>query len=496
MKDVIDITMTAVLRPDLINITLKSFCDNLFTDRDRYRLVINIDPVGRKINPNEVIKVCMSYFENVKFNIAEFASFPRAVKWVWSNSTSEYVFHLEDDWIIYRNVNIDELINLLKKYPEMASLRLCRHKLKVGKDGEIHGCIYKYNKDGFFLTTGSVTAFGLNPTIVRGEYVREAAKLMHDELNPEKQFRYHKGNPLNDLIIKWKYAIYGRYGESALIYGKNGKKWLAKYGFKKPHAKFVTYSRYDGVPDGMFEKFINHQRTCSITNLHNKSVTFVRGPEYLKYLENTKKNLWVIIPKNLITEVEKVKKTSPKMKFYPVDNPDFAFAIFNNAINQFLPVKKNSIGMNCKIHPSVILDAEGLRVVVHPDGRKIQFLHTGNIIIGGDVEIGPNSMIRRGTIDSTIIKNGVKMGSVVNIGHNCIIGENTVMAGLNFICGSTVIGKNCWLGTGVLVRNGLSICDKVIIGIGSVVVKDIIESGIYFGNPAKYQKPYKEDFNF
>jgi UDP-3-O-[3-hydroxymyristoyl] glucosamine N-acyltransferase len=112
------------------------------------------------------------------------------------------------------------------------------------------------------------------------------------------------------------------------------------------------------------------------------------------------------------------------------------------------------------------------------------------------VEIGPYSVIHRGTLDSTVIDSGVKAGAYTNIGHNSYIGKNTVCAVRVTINGSVEIGNQCWLSSNVTIRNNIKITDKVIIGTGAVVVKDITESGIYVGNPAKKIKPYKEGWNF
>ena len=61
----IDITMTAVRRPKVIDKTLKSFTKHIFKNQKDYRLIINIDPVGEGHSNNKVIDVCEKYFENL-----------------------------------------------------------------------------------------------------------------------------------------------------------------------------------------------------------------------------------------------------------------------------------------------------------------------------------------------------------------------------------------------------------------------------------------------
>ena len=116
-------------------------------------------------------------------------------------------------------------------------------------------------------------------------------------------------------------------------------------------------------------------------------------------------------------------------------------------------------------------------------------------MIGDDVDIGAYTLVNRGTLDDTIIEDGVKIGNCVNIGHNCTIGRDTVIAPHCVISGSTNIGKNCWLGVGCLVKNHIDICEGVVIGMGSVVVNSITKPGVYVGNPAKFMKKVGEDFN-
>ena len=143
---------------------------------------------------------------------------------------------------------------------------------------------------------------------------------------------------------------------------------------------------------------------------------------------------------------------------YFVDNTEYVFTLFHNFVNERRILTPAKIGYNCDIHESVIMDVAGLKVVIGPNNEKIQFKHTGCIKIGDNVEIGPNSIIHRGTMGETVIKDGVKMGAMTNIAHNCEIGENTVFAVGVILNGSVTIGSNCWVGSGALIRNGVSIC--------------------------------------
>ena len=232
-------------------------------------------------------------------------------------------------------------------------------------------------------------------------------------------------------------------------------------------------------------------RTCSIVNIRDKCITFVRDDSYFKYLEDVNKDIWVICkqrPKDIYV--------GPKVKFYLHNYPEYCFTLFQNYIYKCYPKKEPVIGQYCKIHETVVLDVDGLKVVNSPGGDKISFIHTGNTIVGNEVEIGPYTVVHRGTLDNTIIGDECKIGAHNNIGHNCIIDKGTVIAAGVVLNGNVKIGKKCWISSGVLIRHHVTICPNTIIGMGGVVVKDITKPGIYIGSPAQYLKPVPEEWNF
>ena len=101
--------------------------------------------------------------------------------------------------------------------------------------------------------------------------------------------------------------------------------------------------------------------------------------------------------------------------------------------------------------------------------NKIQQI--GNVVTKEFVEIGSNTTIDRATIGSTLIKKGVKLDNQIQIGHNVVIGENTVIAGLVGIAGSTKIGDNCMIGGSTGIAGHLMIGNNVRVaghtGVGS-----------------------------
>lgn len=105
----------------------------------------------------------------------------------------------------------------------------------------------------------------------------------------------------------------------------------------------------------------------------------------------------------------------------------------------------------------------------------------------GDCSIGVGTIICPGTIltQHITIGNHVIINLNCTIGHDCTIGNyTTISPGVN-VSGNCKIGANCYIGSNAVIREKITICSDVIIGAGSVVVKDITEPGTYVGNPVK-----------
>lgn len=232
----VDITMTAVLRPTLLEGTLKTIKQFVIDDINKFRLIINVDPVGENVKPMKVIKVAKRYFPNIIYNIAKTPSFPTAVKWIWGQSTAPYILHWEDDVNILRKINIDHMIQILEKHPKISSLRLYKGKTPKNRKMKTFSCNWIYNDEGFYLATDWKRQFGLNPILIKRQFIEEALKCLRIDDNPEKQFRVSKKH-MRGLVRRWKYAIYAKPGENRLIDGRKGQEWKNNIGFQKPKGK-------------------------------------------------------------------------------------------------------------------------------------------------------------------------------------------------------------------------------------------------------------------
>lgn len=147
---------------------------------------------------------------------------------------------------------------------------------------------------------------------------------------------------------------------------------------------------------------------------------------------------------------------------------------------------KVTIGERCHIQALTVIGEDGFGYSEDATHKKTMVKHYGGVCIGDDVFIGSHVNIARGTIDDTCIGNGVKIAPSTHIGHNNQIGENAVI-----ICsqsyGSVQLGDNSYV-VGSIIRNQCKIGQDTMIGMGSVVTKDIDAEKVAIGIPAKVIK--------
>jgi UDP-3-O-[3-hydroxymyristoyl] glucosamine N-acyltransferase len=149
------------------------------------------------------------------------------------------------------------------------------------------------------------------------------------------------------------------------------------------------------------------------------------------------------------------------------------------------------VGENCTIHAGTVIGGDGFGFAPQSESEFMKIPQIGNVIIEDNVEIGSNVAIDRATMGSTIIRKGVKLDNLIQIGHNVEVGENTVMAGQTGIAGSTKIGKNCMFAGQVGIVGHIRIADGTKIGAKSGIsgnIKD--ENSIVLGYPAIDHKEF------
>jgi UDP-3-O-[3-hydroxymyristoyl] glucosamine N-acyltransferase len=149
--------------------------------------------------------------------------------------------------------------------------------------------------------------------------------------------------------------------------------------------------------------------------------------------------------------------------------------ILHSGVNVYHGV---TIGADVIIHSGTVIGSDGFGFAF--DGtRSIKIHQLGGVVIGDDVEIGAGSTIDRGALGDTVIEQGVKLDNQVHIGHNCIIGEHTIICGCSALGGSTIVGKYCVLGGGTGIIGHLTIADRVQVSARTLISKSISEPGMY-----------------
>jgi UDP-3-O-[3-hydroxymyristoyl] glucosamine N-acyltransferase len=141
-------------------------------------------------------------------------------------------------------------------------------------------------------------------------------------------------------------------------------------------------------------------------------------------------------------------------------------------------------GARCLFKPGAVIGSDGFGHAPDVDGY-VKVPQLGSVRIGDDVEVGANTTVDRGTLEDTVIADGVKLDNQVQVGHNCRIGAHTVIAGCVGISGSSVIGSRCMIGGAVGIAGHLEIGDDVIVTGYSLVTHSLPGPGMYSsGMPA------------
>jgi UDP-3-O-[3-hydroxymyristoyl] glucosamine N-acyltransferase len=143
------------------------------------------------------------------------------------------------------------------------------------------------------------------------------------------------------------------------------------------------------------------------------------------------------------------------------------------------------IGQGCIIHAGSVIGSDGFGFAPQSENEYMKIPQLGNVVLEDSVEIGANVAIDRATMGSTIIRKGVKLDNLIQIGHNVEVGENTVMAAQTGIAGSTKVGKNCMFGGQVGIAGHIKIADGSKIGAQAGIPGDIKEENtMILGSPA------------
>jgi UDP-3-O-[3-hydroxymyristoyl] glucosamine N-acyltransferase len=156
----------------------------------------------------------------------------------------------------------------------------------------------------------------------------------------------------------------------------------------------------------------------------------------------------------------------------------------NSIIYPNVSIRENcQLGNNVIIHNGAVIGSDGFGFAPVDDTYE-KIPQIGRVVVGDDVEIGANTTVDRATMGETIIKKGCKIDNLVQIAHNVIIEENTVIAAQSGISGSTKIGRHVTMAGQVGIVGHVSIGDNAVLAAQTGVSKDIPAGEVWFGSPA------------
>lgn len=284
---------------------------------------------------------------------------------------------------------------------------------------------------------------------------------------------------------------------------------------------------------------IEIKNLAKIQEAQEGDLTFLANPKYSRYLNDTKASAVLVSKSDTVNNIAYIKVEEPYLSFqkaldiiYPTNKVQFKGIHPTAVIGENVSIGKNAnvgplvyigpnvkVGINTTIYPGCVISENtkigkncliysGVNiynnceiqdnVILHcgvvigsdgfgfaPNQRSYNKIpQVGKVIIESDVEIGANSTIDRATIGETRIKKGCKIDNLVQIAHNVVVGENTVIAAQTGISGSTKIGEHVTVAGQVGVVGHIEVGDDAILAAQSGISKNVPKGEIWFGYPA------------
>jgi len=142
------------------------------------------------------------------------------------------------------------------------------------------------------------------------------------------------------------------------------------------------------------------------------------------------------------------------------------------------------MGENCIIHAGTVIGSDGYGFAHTKQGEHVKIYQNGNVLIEDDVEIGANCTIDRAVFGITYIRKGTKLDNLIQIAHNCDVGEHNLMASQVGLAGSTTLGRNVVMGGQSATAGHLTLGDFTTIAGKGGVTKSLEGNKMYAGFPA------------
>jgi len=163
----------------------------------------------------------------------------------------------------------------------------------------------------------------------------------------------------------------------------------------------------------------------------------------------------------------------------------------NSVIHSGVSIRENcEVGRRCIIHNNSTIGSDGFGYAKDEDNRWLKIPQTGRVVLEDDVEIGANTAIDCASVGETRIKRGAKIDNLVQIGHSCIVDEDTLICAQTGLAGSSHIGKRVILTGQVGIAGHLKIGDDAVLTAKSATSHDVEPGKIMSGVPAFENKDW------
>ena len=233
----IDVSIVAGRRPDLLRTTMASFGELVFSNFNVGRVSINIDPIfGSDEDARDCADIVRRIFPDAVVLTPERPSFCAAVKRLWQATEADFVLHLEDDWISLGRIGDEALRAFADRAVQQVSLHHADQNWDIKAKGHFH------KRNNYLKLAGikipkftSFPKFTTSPSFLRGDFARTCAGLLIEEFDPEKQF-YSAVNPaLERTVASFKNYIYSP--DARPVIRDIGREWRDQRAISKTVSK-------------------------------------------------------------------------------------------------------------------------------------------------------------------------------------------------------------------------------------------------------------------
>jgi UDP-3-O-[3-hydroxymyristoyl] glucosamine N-acyltransferase len=146
--------------------------------------------------------------------------------------------------------------------------------------------------------------------------------------------------------------------------------------------------------------------------------------------------------------------------------------------------ERSQIGQRVIIHNNAVIGCDGFGYAKDEEGRWLKIPQTGHVVVEDDVEIGAGTTIDRASVGHTRIGRGTKIDNLVQIGHSCTIGEDSLLCAQVGLAGSSHIGNRVVLAGQAGVAGHLKIGDDAVLTAKSATSHDVPPGKMISGIPA------------